>query len=85
MKRRQFDKLCAKVLTRKRLDITKFHVLTNEERTGMVEYIVRYRGPVIIELIPEGFDMSWLHSMGYIYETKGKDYNWIHNSETTVK
>ena len=85
MKKRQFDKLCAKVVTRKRLDINKFHLLTLEERKGMVEFIIRNRGPIVKELIPEGMDWGWIHCMGYMYQTKGKDYNWVHTGEHTIK
>ena len=85
MKRRQFDKLLEKIATRKRLDVSKIHILTDEEREGMVHYIVRNRGPIVKELIPDGFDMDWLNCMGYLYRTVGKDYNWVHTGEHTIK
>jgi len=86
MKKRDFRKLLNRITTRKRLDIRKIKNLTSEERSDMVHYIVRLRGPIIKDLIPDGFDMSWLNCMGYMYTTKGKQskYTFKHTCEHSI-
>jgi hypothetical protein len=44
----------------------------------MVYFIISKRQPVIKDLIPEGFDMSWMHAMGYLYETRMNGYDLVH-------
>jgi hypothetical protein len=87
MNKREFTKLLNKITTQKILDVEKIPSLTDDERSKMVYFIIRNRLPVVKELIPEGFDLSWLHSMGYMQETKGKKsgYTFIHNSEQAIK
>jgi hypothetical protein len=86
MKKREFNKLLKKITTKEKLDIKKIPTLTDDERSGMVYFIIRNRKQVVKELIPEGFDLSWLHCMGYMYETTGKNgYTFIHNSEQKIR
>ena len=85
MNKREFNACLKKITTKKTLDIKKIPTLTDEERSGMVFFIIRKRLPVIKELIPASFDFSWLHSMAYMYETTGKSgYTFIHNSEQKI-
>jgi hypothetical protein len=85
MNKRGFTKLLNKITTKKTLDLAKIPILTNEERCSMVYFIVRNRRPIVKELIPEGFDLSWLRSMAYMYETTGKKgYTFVHNSEQRI-
>ena len=86
MNKREFSKFLKKITTKKTLDLAKIPTLTDDERSSMVYHIVRNRGPIIKELIPEGFDLPWLNSMGYLYQTHGNSgYNFIHNSEQRIK
>ena len=86
MNKREFTKLLNRITTKKTLDLAKIPTLTNDERSSMVYFIIRNRMPVVKELIPEGFDLPWLHSMAYMYETRGKSgYTFVHNSEQRIK
>jgi hypothetical protein len=85
MKKREFNALLKRITTKKMLDVKKIPFLTNEERSSMVYHIIRNRAPVITELIPPDFDLSWLACMGYMYHTHGKNYNFTHNSEQIIK
>jgi hypothetical protein len=86
MKIREFIRLLNKVSSPRQLDIEKIVNLTDDERSDMVNFIVRNRQPVIKDLIPEQFDMSWLASMGYLYTTTGKSgYTFVHTCEHRIK
>ena len=86
MNKREFSKLLKRITTKKTLDLAKIPTLTDDERSSMVYFIIRNRCPVVTELIPENFDLSWLASMGYMYHTHGKSgYNFTHNSEQRIK
>ena len=87
---RYFNSLLKKITTQdkiskeKFLDVNKISLLTNEERTFLVDFLVSKRAPVVIDLIPEGYDYKWLACMGYIYHKKGKRYNFIHTCENNM-
>jgi len=91
MKKREFYKLLNKILVKhgkdsKRIDVSLIPSLTDEERSNMVYFIVRKRWAIVKELIPEGFDYSWLHCMSYMDETTNKaGYTLIHNSENAPR
>jgi len=85
MNKREFNKLLNKISTNKTLTVSKISLLTEEEKLQMVYWIIRHRGPVVKELIPESLDKSWLFSMGYMYETKGKNYTFVHTCENIIK
>lgn len=85
MNKREFNALLNKVTTRKRVDVKKVLALTDEEKSAAVYHIVKYRGPIVVEFIPEGFDLSWLACMGYLYKTKGKQYTFVHTCEHVIK
>jgi hypothetical protein len=78
MKKREFNKWLKVITTKNRLDISKINNLPNEVRADMVYFIISKRQPVIKDLIPEGFDMSWMHAMGYLYETRMNGYDLVH-------
>lgn len=85
MKKRMFNALLKHVTTGKKLDLTKIPKLTDGERADLVRYIVRSRGPVVKDLIPPGFDMDWLRSCGYLYQTTGAEYTFVHTGEHGIK
>ena len=41
-------------------------------------------GPVLKELLTNTMDRTWLSSMGYLYETKGKKYTFVHTCAHTI-
>lgn len=81
MNKREFDKTIRSISTKGRLDLKLVAELSNNSKAVLVNYIVRQRGAIVKDLIPDNFDMSWLHSMGYLYETRGLLYTFIHTSE----
>ena len=91
--KREFGKLLTRISPFKRiggkkvrrLDVSKIGDLTEDERGGMVQHIVKYRQPIVKDLIPDGFDMQWLFCMGYGHETQGKDYTFIHTCEHRIR
>lgn len=87
MKLREFNKLLRSISDKKTglLDMAKITTLTIEQREAMVYFIIRNRQPIVKDLIPLSFDFGWLFSMGYLYETKGKHFTFIHTSEQRVK
>ena len=86
MNAREFNKALNTCKTRinKRLDPSKIKALPNDVKTAMVHFIVRNRQPIIEPLIPVGFDHKWLHSMGYLHRTEGKEFAFIHTCEHRV-
>lgn len=87
MKKREFNKYLKQISDNKKkiLDIEKIENLSLEVRDQMVKYIVRNRLPIVRELIPEHFDWNWLISMGYLYQTRGKYFSFLHTSEQRIK
>lgn len=87
MKIREFNKHLKSISDRKTklIDISKISNLSDEIRKDMVDFIVRKRVQIIKDLIPFNYDMKWLQSCGYLYETKGKNYTFIHTSENKIK
>lgn len=85
MKKREFSKALKQITTKGKLDISKIPSLPIETRDAMVYHIIRNRGPVVKELITTNINQSWLNSMGYLYQTKGKEYIFIHTSENQIK
>lgn len=85
MKKREINALLKRITTRGKLDVNKIPELTDDERQRMVYEIVKRRLPIVKELIPAGFDYSWLHSCGYLYTNKGSEYTFICNGEHHIK
>ena len=85
MNNRTFNKLINSISTRKKLDIAKISSLPDDDKSQLVYHIVRNRGPFLKVLIPAEFDMSWLASMGYLYESKGREFTFIHTCEHSIK
>jgi hypothetical protein len=87
MKLREFNKNLKIITKNKKIDESKIlPFLSSQVRSDMVYFIVRNRQPVLKSLIPEGFDLSWLACMGYLYETRGKTgYTFIHTCEHRIK
>ncbi len=86
--KREFTKLLNKITDKKTklIDTLLINQLTYDEKSFMVHHIVRNRGPIIKDLIPkefEGFD--WLRACGYLYETQGKLFRFVHTSEHRIK
>ena len=85
MTKTDFNKILKVISTNKKLDVKKISYITNTARQDMIYFIVRNRAPIVKDLIPDGFDLKWLACMGYMYETKGKQYTFLHTCEHTIK
>lgn len=90
MNLRTFKKHLNQISTGKRpnkmIDVEKIATLSDEVRSGMVHFIVRNRQPVLVKLIPDGFDWGWLRSMGYLNGSKNAaGYEFVHTSEQKIR
>jgi hypothetical protein len=84
MNRREFNKTLKSCLTKKNLDKAKLAALPDDTKFLMVNFLVRKRAPVLIELIGPLTDKNWLAAMGYLYQTKGKEFEFIHTGEHKI-
>jgi hypothetical protein len=81
MTKTEFNKTLRSISTKGKLNLKKIEKLPIVVREALVFHIVRNRGPVVKELIPANFDWEWLYAMGYLHETKGKEYTFVHTCE----
>jgi hypothetical protein len=85
MKKRERNALLKRLTTKNLFDVNKISTLSNEERSKLVtEFVVR-RVPIVVDLIPEGFDMSWLHCCGYLYTQKNEKFTFLCTGEHHIK
>ena len=54
------------------LNVVKISELCNATKNEMINYIVRRRMAIVTAFLNPETDMSWLHSMGYLYPAKNK-------------
>ena len=91
MNKRTFNKhlnaCCKRSKGQKVLDLGKLKALPDETKKAMALYLIRNRGPVLLELVTPDIDQSWLACMGYMYKTKGKvsGFTFIHTCEHSIK
>lgn len=85
MNKREFNKIISQISTDKKIDIEKISRLSDEIKYNLVYFIVRFRSPILKELITKNMDINWLNACGYLCETKGKKYTFIHTSEHRIK
>ena len=87
--KREFMKILKSVTDKKTkmIDAEKAYNLTTEEKKIVVDFIVRNRGPILVEFLDENTDMSWLYSCAYLYKTTGRisGYTFLHTSEHRIK
>jgi len=87
MKLREFNKTLNACRVKGRLNLARLTDIPNETKTEMVQFIVRNRGPVMMDLIPPGFDWPWLQCCGYLHITKGAQsgFTFAHTAEHNIK
>jgi len=87
MTKREFNKWlnACRTKNKKSVDTEKLAALPEETKTAMAYYVIRYRGPLLLELLTPAIDQKWLASMGYLYRTKGQQYTFIHTCEHAIK
>jgi hypothetical protein len=88
MNKRVFGKVLTQCTNKKTktLDVAKIKALPDDIKSQMVYYIVKNRGPIVVEFIPDNFDVSWLACCAYQHVTKGKKsgYTFLHTSEHKI-
>lgn len=91
MKFREFNAILTTCSTKKRpgqhkrLVPEKVRALPKAQRLSMAQYIVRQRGPVLLDLVYD-IDWKWMVPCGYLYQTTGKKgYTFIHTCEHTIQ
>ena len=85
MNKRDFNRTINQVTTKKSIDIFKVNQLPDQTKDELLQFIVRYRGPVLKEFVTDNTDFKWLYACGYLYETKRKQYTFIHTAEHRIK
>lgn len=71
----------------KRMDPAKVRALPDDDRMALAIYIVRHRGPLLMELAA-GLDESWLAVMGYLHTTKSPtcpEFTFRHTNEHIIR
>lgn len=91
MKRREFDKIINSCVTNRLLDLSKIDALDNEVKTKLASFLITHRKPVLVNLVDQdhfvkdaNHGMNWLHSMGYLYRSKGRIFSFYHTCEHEI-
>lgn len=81
MNKKEFNRVIKSITVvedgKKRLSLDLLQGLSNEVKNQMIQVIVSARRPVLVDLINKDTDISWLHSMGYLYPKKGGEYEFV--------
>lgn len=87
MKKRDFYAYLKTVTTAGRLDVAKIKKSAAKVRRQVVEYLVRHRAAIVVELIPASVDRSWLSACGYLHQTTGakSGFTFLHTAENKVQ
>jgi hypothetical protein len=85
MGKREFEAALKPLMVKGRLSVKKLEAVPDEQREKMLLHIVRHRAPLIQEFCNRLTDRRWLACMGYLYETKGERYTFIHTCEHEIK
>lgn len=87
MKLREFNKIIKNIMNKetKLLDKEKIKSIPEDIKDSMVKFIVKYRQPIVEDLIPKNFDYEWLNSMGYMYSYENESFRFLGNSEHYFK
>ena len=88
MTKREFNKqLNACRNKKKKLVKAKVAALPGAVKADMVRYIIRNRGPVLVELTTAEIKREWLASCGYMHQTTGKasGCTFVHTAEHRIR
>jgi len=64
MRKREFNKLCRIHFGKRKRGEP---LLTDEQKHGMLLFVVENRGPIHRSLVTPMLDEQWIHAMGYLY------------------
>jgi hypothetical protein len=82
---RAFNAALRRISTRGKLDPRKMRQLPDDAKTELAHHIIRNRGPLVKDLIAPSLDRDWLAAMGYLYETRGKLFTFVHTGEHRIR
>lgn len=93
MKLRAFNKVLNSCRTPARrgkprtLDLGKIRSLADDVKADMVAFLARQRGPILVDLVPAGTDLSHLAALGYLYRTTGAEtgLTFLHLGEHQIR
>lgn len=79
---KQFEIICKAVTNKKTglFDLAKVAMLPDDTKLNVIDVLVVYDMPILNEFIPEDYDFTWIHSMGYLYFSSGKQsgFDFVH-------
>lgn len=81
MKKTEFERKIKELSHKGLLSKKKLAALSNADKTELLHYIVGRRVALIKDLINPETDLSWLHSMGYLYEARNEHFEFLCTSE----
>lgn len=87
MKLREFNRIIKSISDKKTglIDKEKIKEIPEDIKENLCKFIIKYRQPLVKNLIPRNFDWEWLSSMGYMYEYNNGKFDFICTSEHYVK
>lgn len=87
MNKREFNKHLNACRTKKTLDRGKLNDLPEETKTAMAMHIIKYRGPILSELVTPTIDRKWLACSGYLHTTESPSGQgtFIHTREHRIR
>lgn len=81
MNRKQFNSVMKSITVvengHRRLSVDLLRDLSNDVKNQLIRVLVSARHPVLVDLINKDTDISWLHSMGYLYSKKDGEYEFV--------
>lgn len=86
MRQKEFNQVINSCVDKdKYISTDKIDALSKELKNDVVHFLVKNRGPIIINFITDDIDKNWLNASGYLYTTKGNRYTFLHTSEHRIK
>ena len=87
MKKSEFVKVIKQLMDEKtgRLSCGKIAVLDNDLKDDIVHFLVRHRYAIVLDFISPNIDWGWLRACGYLHQTTGKDFIFVHSVEHKIK
>lgn len=85
---KQFENIMQAVTDKKTglFDLVKVTMLPDDTKLNVIDVLVAYGLPILNEFIPEDYDFTWIHSMGYLYFSTGKQshFDFVHTAKQKI-
>lgn len=87
MKMREFTKVMKSLSDKKtgRLSPEKIREADVDILDDVVHYLVVHRMPIVREFISSNISWEWLRACGYLYETMGHYFRFVHLAEHKIR